>query len=101
MAEVRPRLGGGHLVFDSLSAKLDSIFSGLRGRGKLTEATVKDAMREIRLALLEADVNFQVVKDFIQRVREQSLGQEVMRSLTPGQQVLKIVRQVIEQSDGQ
>ena len=79
-------------MFDSLSAKLDSIFSGLRGRGKLTEANVKDAMREIRLALLEADVNFQVVKDFVQRVREQSLGQEVMRSLTPGQQVIKIVR---------
>jgi signal recognition particle subunit SRP54 len=79
-------------VFESLTAKLDSIFSHLRGRGKLTEADVKDAMREIRLALLEADVNFQVVRDFVQRVREQALGQEVMRSLTPGQQVVKIVR---------
>jgi signal recognition particle subunit SRP54 len=79
-------------VFESLTAKLDSIFSHLRGRGKLTEANIKDAMREVRLALLEADVNFQVVKDFVQRVHEQAIGQEVMRSLTPGQQVVKIVR---------
>ena len=79
-------------MFESLTTKLDSIFSQLRGRGKLTESNIKDAMREIRLALLEADVNFQVVKDFVERVREQSMGQEVMRSLTPGQQVVKIVR---------
>lgn len=79
-------------MFESLSAKLDGIFSHLRSRGKLTEATIKEAMREIRLALLEADVNFQVVKDFVQRVRELALGQEVLRSLTPGQQVIKIVR---------
>ena len=79
-------------MFESLSAKLNGIFSHLRGRGKLTEANIKEATREIRLALLEADVNFQVVKDFVQRVREQALGQEVMRSLTPGQQVVKIVR---------
>ena len=64
----------------------------MRGRGKLTESDIKNATREIRLALLEADVSFQVVKDFVQRVREQALGQEVMRSLTPGQQVVKIVR---------
>ena len=79
-------------MFESLSAKLDGIFSHLRGRGKLTEANIKEATREIRLALLEADVNFQVVKDFVGRVREQALGQDVMRSLTPGQQVVKIVR---------
>lgn len=79
-------------MFESLTAKLDGIFSRLRGRGKLTEANIQEAMREIRLALLEADVNFQVVRDFVQRVREQALGQEVMRSLTPGQQVVKIVR---------
>ena len=79
-------------MFESLSAKLDGVFSNLRGRGKLTEANIKEATREIRLALLEADVNFQVVKDFVQRVREQALGQQVMRSLTPGQQVVKIVR---------
>jgi signal recognition particle subunit SRP54 len=79
-------------VFESLTAKLDSIFAHLRGRGKLNEGNIQDAMREIRLALLEADVNFQVVRDFVQRVRDQALGQEVMRSLTPGQQVVKIVR---------
>ena len=79
-------------MFESLTAKLDGIFSRLRGRGKLTEANIQEAMREVRLALLEADVNFQVVKDFVQRVREQALGQEVMRSLTPGQQMVKIVR---------
>ena len=79
-------------MFESLSTKLDGIFSRLRGRGKLTESDIKDATREIRLALLEADVSFQVVKDFVKRVREQGVGQEVMRSLTPGQQVVKIVR---------
>jgi signal recognition particle subunit SRP54 len=79
-------------VFESLTAKLNGIFSHLRGHGKLSEANIQEAMREIRLALLEADVNFQVVKDFVQRVREQASGQEVMRSLTPGQQVVKIVR---------
>lgn len=79
-------------MFEALTAKLDSIFTHLRGHGKLTEAHVKDAAREIRLALLEADVHYQVVKDFVQRVREKALGQEVMRSLTPGQQVVKIVR---------
>jgi signal recognition particle subunit SRP54 len=79
-------------VFESLSAKLESIFSHLRGHGKLTEANIQEAMREVRLALLEADVHFQVVKDFVQRVREKALGQEVLRSLTPGQQVVKIVR---------
>jgi signal recognition particle subunit SRP54 len=79
-------------VFESLTAKLDGIFSRLRGHGKLTEANIQEAMREVRLALLEADVHFQVVRDFVQRVREQALGQEVMRSLTPGQQVVKIVR---------
>ena len=79
-------------MFESLSAKLDGIFTRLRGRGKLTESDIKNATREIRLALLEADVSFQVVKDFVGRVREQAVGQEVMRSLTPGQQVVKIVR---------
>ena len=79
-------------MFDALSAKLDGIFARLRGRGKLTESDIRTATREIRLALLEADVNFQVVKDFVERVRKQGVGQEVMRSLTPGQQVVKIVR---------
>lgn len=79
-------------MFEALTAKLDGIFSRLRGRGKLTEANIQEAMREVRLALLEADVHFQVVRDFVQRVREQAMGQEVMRSLTPGQHVVKIVR---------
>ncbi|MGQ4806864.1 Signal recognition particle protein [Candidatus Entotheonellaceae bacterium PAL068K] len=88
-------------MFESLTAKLDGIFSSLRGRGKLTEAHIKEAMREVRLALLEADVNFRVVKDFVQRVREKALGQEVMRSLTPGQQVVKIVRDELAALMGQ
>jgi signal recognition particle subunit SRP54 len=78
-------------VFESLGGRLQSVFDNLKRRGKLTEADVDDAMREVRLALLEADVNYKVVKDFIARVRERAVGQEVMRSLTPGQQVVKIV----------
>jgi signal recognition particle subunit SRP54 len=78
-------------VFESLGSRLQNIFDGLQRRGKLTEADVDLAMREVRLALLEADVNFKVVKSFVARVRERAVGQEVMRSLTPGQQVVKIV----------
>ena len=78
-------------VFESLGNRLQSVFDGLQRRGKLTEADVDKAMREVRLALLEADVNFKVVKEFVNRVRERSVGHEVMRSLTPGQQVVKIV----------
>ena len=78
-------------MFESLGGRLQSVFDNLKRRGKLTEADVDDAMREVRLALLEADVNYKVVKDFIARVRERAVGQEVMRSLTPGQQVVKIV----------
>ncbi len=78
-------------VFESLGNRLQSVFDGLQRRGKLTEADVDKAMREVRLALLEADVNFKVVKNFVSRVRERAVGQEVMRSLTPGQQVVKIV----------
>lgn len=78
-------------VFESLGNRLQSVFDGLQRRGKLTEADVDKAMREVRLALLEADVNFKVVKDFVARVRERAVGHEVMRSLTPGQQVVKIV----------
>ncbi|KYH32071.1 signal recognition particle protein [Neomoorella mulderi] len=80
-------------VFASLADKLQETFKKLRGKGKLTEADVSAAMREIRLALLEADVNFKVVKDFISRVKERAVGQEVMQSLTPGQQVVKIVHE--------
>ena len=78
-------------MFDSLSGKLESVFKKLRGRGVLKEEDVKDALREVRLALLEADVNFKVVKDFINRVGERATGQEILSSLTPGQQVIKIV----------
>ncbi|MEW5986459.1 MAG: signal recognition particle protein [Chloroflexota bacterium] len=78
-------------MFESLGTRLQSIFDGLQRRGKLTEGDVDVAMREVRLALLEADVNFKVVKNFVGRVRERAIGAEVMRSLTPGQQVVKIV----------
>ena len=78
-------------MFDSLSDRLRKTLSGLTGRGRVTEADVDAAMREVRLALLEADVNFKVVKDFVARVRERALGAEVLESLTAGQQVVKIV----------
>src|SRR5215210_1943357 len=77
-------------MFDTLGDKLNAALGPLRGRGKLDEEVIS---REIRLALLEADVNFKVVKDFVARVRERSLGQDVLRSLTPGQQVVKIVHE--------
>jgi signal recognition particle subunit SRP54 len=78
-------------VFDALSDRLQTALGDLRGRGKLDEEAISRAMREIRLALLEADVNFEVVKDFVAQVRERALGQEVLKSITPGQQVVKIV----------
>ena len=78
-------------MFESLGNRLQEVFDGLQRRGKLTEADVDKAMRQVRLALLEADVNFKVVKNFVKRVRERAVGEEVMRSLTPGQQVVKIV----------
>ncbi|MDE7394608.1 MAG: signal recognition particle receptor subunit alpha, partial [Clostridiales bacterium] len=78
-------------LFSSLSEKLSRVFGKLKNRGKLTEADIKQAMREIRVALLEADVNFAVVKDFIARVSEQAKGEKILNSLTPGQQVVKIV----------
>lgn len=79
--------------FDSLSEKLSAVFKRLKNKGKLTEADVKDAMREIKLALLSADVNFKVVKEFISRVSERAVGEQVMKSLTPAQQVIKIVNE--------
>ena len=80
------------VMFDALSNRLQDVFRSIRGEGRLTEATVETALREIRLALLEADVNFKVVKAFVDRVRDRALDQEVLRSLTPGQQVVRIVR---------
>lgn len=81
------------MAFEGLSEKLNAVFSKLRQRGKLSEADVKVAMREVRLALLEADVNFLVVKEFVGKVRERAIGSEVLESLTPGQQVIKIVNE--------
>lgn len=78
-------------MFESLSEKLEGIFKKLKGRGVLNEESVNAALREIRMALLEADVNFKVVKDFIEEVRARAVGKEVLESLTPGQQVVKIV----------
>ena len=80
-------------MFGNLSDRLQSLMSNLRGKGKLTEEDIDKAMREIRLALLEADVNYKVVKDFVKKVKERSLGVEVMGSLTPGQMVVKIVNE--------
>jgi len=78
-------------LFDGLSGKLNETFRQLKGRGKLNEDNIKQGMREVRLALLEADVNYKVVRDFVNTVRDRAMGQEVMTSLTPGQQVVKIV----------
>lgn len=80
------------MAFESLSEKLQHIFSKLKNKGKLTELEVKAVMREVKLVLLEADVNFKVVKGFVQRVTERAVGEDVLKSLTPGQQVIKIVR---------
>ncbi len=79
-------------MFDTLSNRLQEVFRSLRGEARLTEATVETALREIRMALLEADVNFKVVKAFVDRVRDRAMGQDVLRSLTPAQQVVRIVR---------
>jgi signal recognition particle subunit SRP54 len=78
-------------MFDSLTGKLQNAFRNLRGLGKISESNVADSLREVRLALLDADVNFKVVKDFIDRVKQQSLGQEVLQSVQPGQQIIKII----------
>ena len=78
-------------MFEALSDKLRKVLKDLRGQGRLTEAHIEAAMREIRIALLEADVNFKVVKTFVDRVKEKALGQEVMGSLSPAQQVVKVV----------
>lgn len=87
-------------MFDNLSNRLQDIFSKLKSRGKLTEKEVDAAMREVRLALLEADVNFKVVKDFISKVKERAIGSEVLESLTPAQQVIKIVNEELTELMG-
>ena len=89
------------MAFENLSEKLQSTFKKLRGKGVLTEADINEAMREVKLALLEADVNFKVVKEFVAQVKEKAMGTEVLESLTPGQQVIKIVNdQLVELMGG-
>ncbi|MFY9472047.1 MAG: signal recognition particle protein [Tepidanaerobacteraceae bacterium] len=88
------------LAFESLAQKLGDIFKKLRGKGKLSEQDVKQAMREVRLALLEADVNFKVVKDLVSKITDRAVGQEVMESLTPAQQVIKIVNEELTELMG-
>ena len=78
-------------MFDRLSERFDDIFRSLRGQGRITERNIDETLREVRRSLLEADVNFKVAKGFIQRVKDQALGQDVLKSLTPGQQLVKIV----------
>src|SRR5512132_1097349 len=79
-------------MLDSLSTRLQSIFDRLGSRGRLTEDNIQEALREVRVALLEADVNFKVVRTFVDRVREKAIGQDVLKSLTPAQHVVKVVR---------
>src|SRR6185295_10235719 len=78
-------------MFDSLSSKLQNAFKNLRGLGKISEENISEALREVRMALLEADVNFKVARDFIDRVKNKSVGQEVIQSIQPGQQIVKII----------
>ncbi|MBR0463102.1 MAG: signal recognition particle receptor subunit alpha, partial [Clostridia bacterium] len=88
------------MAFEGLTSKIEAAFGKLRGKGKLTEQDVKSAMREIRMALLEADVNYAVVKDFIKRVTDKAVGTEVLENLTPGQQVIKLVNDELTQLIG-
>ena len=81
------------MAFDSLSEKLQNVFKNLRSKGRLTEEDVKAALKEVKMALLEADVNFKVVKGFVKSVQERAVGQDVMNSLTPGQMVIKLVNE--------
>lgn len=89
------------MAFEGLSEKLQETFKDLRGKGTVSEKDLDAAMREVKLALLEADVNFKVVKSFVATVKEKALGADVMNSLTPGQQVIKIVRdELVEMMGG-
>ena len=87
-------------MFDSLQKRLGAVFDRLRGRGALSEADVDEALREVRAALLEADVALPVVKDFIDKVRARAIGEDVIRSVTPGQQVVKIVHDALVETLG-
>lgn len=88
------------MAFEGLADRLQNTIQRIRGKGKVTEEDVNEMMREVRLALLEADVNFKVVKDFVKRVKERAIGQEVMKSLTPGQQVIKVVQEELTELMG-
>ena len=81
------------MAFESLTDKLQNVFKNLRGKGRLSEADVKAALKEVKMALLEADVSFKVVKQFVNAVQEQAIGQDVMNGLNPGQMVIKIVNE--------
>ena len=80
------------MAFEGLSSRLQEITRKIRGKARITESDLKEMLREVKLALLEADVNYKIVKDFIETVREKALGQDVIKSLTPGQQVVKVVK---------
>lgn len=80
------------MAFEGLSEKLQAVTRKLRGKARITESDLKEMLREVKLALLEADVNYMIVKEFISTIQEKALGQDVLKSLTPGQQVIKIVK---------
>ena len=80
------------MAFEGLSAKLQEVTRKLRGKARITESDLKEMLREVKLALLEADVNYAIVKEFINTIQDKALGQDVLKSLTPGQQVIKIVK---------
>src|SRR4051812_38956074 len=91
LIEFEPQQLYSETMFDTLSGKLQNAFKNLRGLGKISEDNISDSLREVRLALLDADVNFKVVRDFIEKVKVKSLGQEVIQSIQPGQQIIKII----------
>ena len=80
------------MAFEGLSSRLQEITRKIRGKARITESDLKEMLREVKLALLEADVNYKIVKEFVATIQEKALGQEVLKSLTPGQQVIKIVK---------
>src|SRR5699024_5359472 len=88
------------MAFEGLADRLQNTIQKIKGKGKVTEQDVKEMTREVRLALLEADVNFKVVKEFVKKIKERAVGQEVMESLTPGQQVIKVVKEELTQLMG-
>src|ERR1700674_4853246 len=87
-------------MFDTLSDRLEGVFKKLKGQGRITERNIEEALREVRLALLEADVNIKVVRDFVDHVKARALGQEVLRSLTPEQHLLRFVAEELREAMG-